>query len=86
MDETSEEQPNFPLSIDLLGPDPTSSKNEAEKNSQFSRFENLSEDQLLQILADRHSLGTKKSPIGALKTFKRKISLFIVVFKFVQGE
>ena len=32
MEETSEELPNFCISIDFLGPDPTSSKNKAEKN------------------------------------------------------
>ena len=48
MEETSEELPNFSIGIDLLGPDPTSSKNKAElkKNSQVVRFANLSEDQL----------------------------------------
>ena len=30
MEETSEELPNFSIGIDLLGPDPTSSKNEVE--------------------------------------------------------
>ena len=30
MEETSEELPNFSIGIDLLGPDPTSSKNRAE--------------------------------------------------------
>ena len=30
MDETSEKLPNFCIGIDLLGPDPTSSKNKAE--------------------------------------------------------
>ena len=60
MEETSEELANFPICVDLLGPDPTSNKNKAEKNSQVARFANLSEDQLQQILAERHSLGTKK--------------------------
>ena len=46
MEETSEELPNFSIGIDLLGPDPTSNKNKAEKNSQVARFANLSEDQL----------------------------------------
>ena len=46
MEEISEELPNFSIGIDLLGPDPTSSKNEAEKISQVARFANLSEDQL----------------------------------------
>ena len=55
MEETSEELPNFSIGIDLLGPDPTSNKSKAEKNSQVARFANLSEDQLQQILAERHS-------------------------------
>ena len=44
MEETSEKLPNFSIGIDLLGPDPTSSKNKAEfkKNSQVARFANLS--------------------------------------------
>ena len=72
MEETSEELPNFSIGIDLLGPDPTSNKNKAEKNSQVARFANLSEDQLQQILAERHSLGTKKSPIGHYQHSKVK--------------
>ena len=42
MEETSEELPNFSIVIDHLGPDPTSNKNKAEKNSQVARFANLS--------------------------------------------
>ena len=65
MEETSEELPNFSIDFDLLGPDPTSNKTKAEKNSQVACCENLSEDQLPQILAERHSLRTKKkSPTG----------------------
>ena len=60
MEETSKELANFPIGVDLLGPDPTNNKNKSEKNSQVARFANLSEDQLQQILAERHSLGTKK--------------------------
>ena len=41
MEETSEELPNFSIGIDFLGPDPTSSKNKAEKNLQVARFANL---------------------------------------------
>ena len=41
MEETSEELPNFSIGIDLLGPDPTSSENKAEKNLQVARFANL---------------------------------------------
>ena len=66
MEENSDELPNFSIGIDLLRPDPTSSKNKAEfqKNSQVARFANLSEDQLQQILAERQSLGAEKTPIG----------------------
>ena len=84
MQENSEELPNFSIGIGLLGPDQTSSKDNAEKNSLVARFANLSEDQLQQILAERHSLGTKKVTNWSLTTFKGKISVFIVVFKFVQ--
>ena len=44
MEETSEKLLNFSIGIDLLGPDPTSSKNKAEfkKKSQVARFANLS--------------------------------------------
>ena len=87
MEETSEELPNSSIGTDLLGPYPTSNKNKAEKNSQVARFSNLSEDQLQQILAERHSLGTKKDTNWSLITLKVKFSAFIVVFKFVQpGE
>ena len=41
MEETSEELPNLSLGNDFLGPDPTSSKNEAEKKLQVARFANL---------------------------------------------
>ena len=87
MEETSEELPNFSIGTNLLGPFPTSKKNEAEENSQVARFADLSEDELQQILAERHSLGTKKVTDWSLTTFKGKISAFIVVFKFIQpGE
>jgi len=48
MEEISEELPNYSIGLDLLGPDATSSKNKAEKNSQVARFANLWEDQLQQ--------------------------------------
>ena len=86
MEETNEELPNFSIGIDLLGPYPTSNKNKAQKNSQVARFANLSKDQLQQILAERHWPGTKKVTNWSLKTFKGKISVFVVVFKFVQPE
>ena len=54
MEEAREELPHFSIGINLLGPDPTNSKNKAElkKNWQVRRFANLSEDQLQQILAE----------------------------------
>ena len=61
MEETSEKLPNFFIGIDLLGPDPTSSKNQAELKKKLAScaFRRFVEDQLQQILAERHSLGTK---------------------------
>ena len=56
MEETSEELPNFSIGIDLLGPDPTSNKNKAEKNSQVASFANLLIDQLQQILHGQKSV------------------------------
>ena len=62
MEETSKELANFPIGVDLLGPDPTNNKNKSEKNSQVARFANLSEDQLQQILAERQTVtGNKKN-------------------------
>lgn len=83
MEETSKQLPNFSVGIDLLG-HPTSSTNEAEKNPQVLGFANLYKSRLRQILAARISLGTKKVTNWSLTTFKGKISVFIVVFKFVQ--
>ena len=79
MEETSEELPNFSIGIDLLGPDQTSSKDNAEKNSQVARFANLSEDQLQQILAERHSLGTEQTPTGHQQHLKAKFP-FLLLF------
>ena len=59
MEETGKELPNFSIGIDLLGPDPTSSKNKAElKKLASCAFRKFVEDQLQQILAQRHSQGT----------------------------
>ena len=58
VEETSKELPNFSIGVDLLGPDPTSGKNRAKKNSQVARFAFFLGDQLQQILAERHSQGT----------------------------
>ena len=85
MDETSEKLPNFCIGIDLLCPDPTSSKNKAEfkKTLTSCAFHKFVEDQLQQILAKRHSLGTEQTPTGHQQHLKGKISVFIAVFKFV---
>ena len=87
MEETSEELPHFSIGIDFLGPEIMRSKNKAKKNMQVARFANLLEDQLQQILMEKHSLPRKRVTNWSLTTFKGKISVFIVVFKFVQpGE
>ena len=80
MEETSAELPNFSIGIDLLGPRPTSSKHKTElkKNSQVARFTNLSEDQLQQILAERHSLGTEQTPTGHQQHLKVKFPLLLL--------
>ena len=42
MEETSKELPNFSIGIDLLGPDPTSNKNKAEKKLAICTFHKFS--------------------------------------------
>ena len=82
MEETSEELPNFSIGIDLLGPDPTSSKSKAEliKNLQVARaVRKFVEDQLQQILAERHSLGTEQTPTGHQQHLKAKFP-FLLLF------
>ena len=84
MDETSEELPNFSIGIDLLGADPTSSKNKAELKKlasiAFRKFvgrpaaPNFGRKTFIENRTDTNSSST---------TFKGKISVFIVVFKFV---
>ena len=64
MEETIEELPNFSIGIDLLGPYPTSNKNKAEK--------------LQQILAERHSLGTKKVTNWSFAKFRVKFPLLLL--------
>ena len=85
MGETSEKLPNFSIGIDLLGPDPTSSKNKAEfkKNSQVARFANLSEDQLQQILAERHSLGTEQTPTGHQQHLRVKFPFLLLLLNLL---
>ena len=80
MEETSEELPNFSIGIDFLGPDPTSSKNKAElKKLASCTFRKFVEDQLQQILAERHSLGTEQTPTGHQQHLKVKFP-FLLLF------
>ena len=62
MEETSEELPNFSIGIDFLGPDPTSTKNKAEKNFQVARFANLN-------LNLNKNVAFFDQPIGMFVTF-----------------
>ena len=68
MEETSEKLTNFSIGIDLLGPDPTSSKNKAElkKKLASSAFRKFVEDQLQQTLAERGVRGSEKEKTTAL--------------------
>ena len=68
MDETGEKLPYFSIGIDFLGPE--AKIKQKKKTMQVARFANLSEDQLQQILAERHSLATKKVTNWSLTTFK----------------
>ena len=81
MEETSEKLPNFSIGIDLLGPDPTSSKNKAELKKKLAScaFHKFVEDQLQQILAERHSLGTEQTPTGHQQHLKVKFP-FLLLF------
>ena len=82
MEETSEELPNFFIGIDLLGPDPISSKNKAElkKKTRKSRaVRKFVEDLLQQILAERHSLGTEQTPTGHQQHLNAKFP-FLLLF------
>ena len=85
MKETSEEPPNFSIGIDFLGPDPTSSKNKAElKKVASCAFRNLSEDQLQQILAERHSLGTEQAPTGHQQQLRVKFPLLLLFLNLLR--
>ena len=80
MEETSEKLLNFSIGIDLLGPDPTSSKKaELKKKLASCAFHKFVEDQLQQILAERHSLGTEQTPTGHHQHLKAKFP-FLLLF------
>ena len=64
---------NFSIGIDLLGPDPTAAKIKPNlKKLASCAFCKFVEDQLQQILAERHSLGTEKTPTGHQQHLKAK--------------
>ena len=79
MEETSEKLPNFSIGIDLLGPDPTSSKNKVElKKTRKLRVSQICRKTLQQILADSHSLGTEQTPTGHQQHLKVKFPLLLL--------
>ena len=85
MEETNEELPNFSIGIDLLRPDPTSSKNKAElkKKLESCAFRKFVGRPAAANFGRETITGSRKDPNWSLTTIKGKISVFIVVFKFV---
>ena len=84
MEETSEELPNFSIGIDLLGPDPTSSKNKAElKKTRKLRVSQICRRSAAANFGRKTFTGNRTDTNWSSTTFKGKISVFIVVFKFV---
>ena len=86
MEETSEELPNFSIGIDLLGPDPTSNKNGAGKNIASCTFRKFVGGPAAENFGRKTDIHweQKKVTNWSLTTFKGKLSVFTVVFKFVQ--
>ena len=72
MEETSEELPNFSIGIDLLGPDPTSSKNKAE----LKKLASCAFRKFVGRPAAAH-FGRKTDSQGTLSMNKLLISLII---------
>ena len=84
MKETSEELPNFSIGIDLLGPDPTSSKIKPNsKNLVSCAFRKFVGRPAAANFGRETFTGNRKDTNWSLTTIKGKISVFIVVFKFV---
>ena len=78
----------FSIGIDLLGPDPTSSKNKAElkKNSQVARFTDLSKTSCNTNYTRRHKFITHKN--DCCQVFSRSRNdqpIFVNEYKFKQG-
>ena len=72
MEETSEELPNFCIGIDLLGSNPTSSKNKAELKKKLASCP-------FRKFAERHSLGTEQTPTGHQQHLRVKFP-FLLLF------
>ena len=85
MKETSEERLNCSIGIDLLGPDPTSSKNEAELKKKLAccAFRKFVGRRAAANFGRKTFTGNRTDTNWSSTTFKAKISVFIVVFKFV---
>ena len=84
MEETSEELPNFSTGIDFLGPDPTSSKNKAElKKTHKLRVSQICRRPAAANFGRKTFTGNRTDTNWSSTTVKGKISVFIVVFKFV---
>ena len=76
---------NLDLDIDLLGPDPTSSKNKAElkKKTRKLRVSQICRRLAAASFGLKSFTGNRTDTNWSSTTLKGKISLFIVVFKFV---
>ena len=84
MEETILELPNFCIGIDLLGPDPTSSKkSRIKKDSQVGAFRKFVGRPAAANFGRKTFTGNRTDTKWSSTIFKGKISVFIVVFKFV---
>ena len=75
MEETSEELPNFSIGMNLLGPDPTSNKNKAEKTHK------LHVSQICQNPNNFGSLTFKKNFSDTWVHLALIFSIFPVIFE-----
>ena len=73
-----EDLPNFSLTFDLPASSEANKSN--EKEPQKARFQNLSEQELEKILAERHSARTQKAKNWSVSTFKGKHHCFCRAF------
>ena len=80
MQETSEELPNFSIGIDLLGPNPTSSKNKAElkKLASCASRKFVGRPAVANFGRKTNSLGTEQTPTGHQQHLKVKFTFFLL--------